>query len=76
MQLIAGARTPWPPTTAELRDSNILSRPKIILGMPYLEYNLQLEPLRQVALEKNDDILLVMVEGADYFIQVLATTFR
>lgn len=32
---------------ANLMDSSILSQPKVILRMPYLEYNLQLEPLHK-----------------------------
>jgi hypothetical protein len=34
--------------------------------MPCLEYDLPLGTVTQVALEENDDILL-MVEGADYY---------
>ena len=40
--------------------------------MPCLEYDLPLGTVTQVALEENDDILL-MVEGADYYPEVLAT---
>lgn len=53
---------------ANLWDSNILSRPKVILRMPCLEYDLPLGTITQVALEENDDILL-MVEGADYYLE-------
>jgi hypothetical protein len=55
---------------ANLRDSNILSRPKVIIRTPYLEYDLQLEPLRKWPLEKNEDILVIMVEGADYYLSL------